>query len=43
MKYIVKLNGTYLNGFKSYTEAREFADDLRRVHPNWNVIVETAD
>ena len=43
MKYTVKLNGAYLNSFRTYSEARDFADDLRRVHPKWNVTVETAE
>ena len=43
MKYIVKMNGSYMKGFYSYTEASEFADWLMSRYHNDTVKVETVE
>lgn len=42
MKYIVKFNGTYLNCFKTYSEAHELVEELYRVH-RWVATIEVAE
>jgi len=37
MKYIVEMNGSYMNSFKKYGDARELADRLQRQFPKNNV------
>lgn len=41
--YELTLNGSYLNTFTSYAQAREEADRLRALHPNWNIEVISVD
>ena len=41
MNYVVKTNGRYLNCFRTYSEARDFADEIHRRY-GWQVEVELA-
>lgn len=43
LHYELTLNGSYLNSFASYTQARNEADRLRALHPNWNIEVISVD
>ena len=43
MKYIVKMNGTYMKGFTNHRDASEFADWLLRMTGNQTVKVEMAE
>lgn len=39
MKYIVEMNGAYMNSFNSYSEAKAFADELSRKFPTATITI----
>ena len=43
MKYVVLLNGSYMNSFNNYTEAVELRERLKRNFPNANIEIVGSD
>lgn len=43
MKYVVLLNGSYMNSFNNYREAVELRERLKRNFPNANIEIIGSD